>query len=200
MNSQRPANGWLPGSEEASRRRRPRLSRRARCCRREQPGQYSHSSTDGRSSDELLRQWALQRSARDLDQSRTERTLTWSDPRTGLQVRCVAIEYHDFPTVEWTVYFKNTGTSATPIIENIQALELDVLRGANGEFLLHHNIGSPADGNDYGPLETPLGPRATKRIGGAGGRPTNSDWSYFNLAWAGEGRDRGGGLARAVGG
>jgi alpha-galactosidase len=104
-----------------------------------------------------------------------------------LQVRCVAIEYHDFPTVEWKVYFKNTGTSATPIIENIQALELELKRDANGEFLLHHNIGSPADGNDYGPLETPLGPRATKRIGGAGGRPTNADWSYFNLAWPGEG-------------
>jgi alpha-galactosidase len=142
---------------------------------------------DGRSSDELLKQWPLQQSSRDLDQNRTERNLTWSDARTGLQVRCVAIEYHDFPTVEWKVYFKNTGTSATPIIENIQALELELKRDANGEFLLHHNIGSPADGNDYGPLETPLGPRATKRIGGAGGRPTNADWSYFNLAWPGEG-------------
>jgi alpha-galactosidase len=142
---------------------------------------------DGHSSNELLKQWSLQQSSRDLDQSRTERTLTWSDPGTGLQVRCVGVEYHDFPTVEWTVYFKNTGTSATPIIENIQALELDVQRGADGEFLMHHNIGSPADGNDYGPLETPLGPRSTKRIGGAGGRPTNSDWSYFNLEWPGQG-------------
>ena len=142
---------------------------------------------DGRSSDELLKQWSLLERSRDLDQSRTERTLTWSDARTGLQVRCVAVEYHDFPTVEWTVNFKNTGTSDTPIIENIQALELELKRDANGEFLLHHNIGSPADGNDYGPLETPLGPRATKRIGGAGGRPTNSDWSYFNLEWSGQG-------------
>ena len=32
-----------------------------------------------------------------------------------------------------------------------------------------------------------MGPRATKRIGGAGGRPTNSDWSYFNLEWSGQG-------------
>jgi alpha-galactosidase len=142
---------------------------------------------DGRSSDELLKQWSLQQSSRDRDQNQTERTLTWSDPVTGLQVRCVAIEYRDFPTVEWTLYFKNTGTNATPIIENIQALELGLKRGTNGEFLLHHNIGSPADGSDYGPLETPLGPRATKRIGAAGGRPTNSDWSYFNLEWPGQG-------------
>ncbi len=142
---------------------------------------------DSRSSDHLLKQWPVQQSSRDLDPRRTERVLIWSDPQTGLQVRCVTVEYHDFPTVEWTLYFKNTGTNATPVIENIQALELDLRRGTNGEFLLHHNIGSPADGNDYGPLETPMGPRATKRIGAAGGRPTNSDWSYFNLEWPGEG-------------
>ena len=35
--------------------------------------------------------------------------------------------------------------------------------------------------NDYGPVETPLPPKSEKRIGAAGGRPTNSDWSYFNL-------------------
>jgi alpha-galactosidase len=151
------------------------------------PGAIFSFKYDGRSSDELLKQWSLQRSSRDRDQNQTERTLTWSDPVTGLQVRCVAIEYRDFPTVEWTLHFKNTGTNATPIIENIQALELDLKRGTNGEFLLHHNIGSPADGSDYGPLETPLGPRATKRIGAAGGRPTNSDWSYFNLEWPGQG-------------
>lgn len=142
---------------------------------------------DSRSSDRLLKQWPVQQSSRDLDARRTEGVLIWSDPQTVLQVRCVAVEYHDFPTVEWTLYFKNTGTNATPVIENIQALELDLRRGTNGEFLLHHNIGSPADGNDYGPLATPLGPRATKRIGGAGGRPTNSDWSNFNLGWPGQG-------------
>jgi len=144
-------------------------------------------SYDRRSSDPLLNQWPVQQSSRDLDARRTERVLIWSDPQTGLQVRCVAVEYHDFPTVEWTLYFKNTGTNATPILEDVQPLNLVLERGDKGEFLLHHNVGSPADGNDYGPLETPLGPRATKRIGGAGGRPTNSDWSYFNLEWPGEG-------------
>jgi alpha-galactosidase len=142
---------------------------------------------DGRPSSDLLTAWPLERSSRDLGQSQTERILTWTDPKTGLQVRCVAIEYHDFPTVEWTLHFKNTGTNATPILESIQALELDLQRGTNGEFLLHHNIGSPANGSDYGPLETPLGPKANKRIGAAGGRPTNSDWSYFNVEWPGQG-------------
>ena len=141
----------------------------------------------GQPSAALLNTWEFKTAARPLDHQRTERTLAWTDPQTGLQVRCVAVEYQDFPTVEWTLYFKNTRTNPTPIIENIQALDLALERGANGEFLLHHNVGSPADGNDYGPLETPLGPKAMKRLGAAGGRPTNSDWSYFNLEWPGQG-------------
>ena len=99
-------------------------------------------------------------------------------------MRCVAVEYHDFPTVEWTLYFKNTGGGDTPILENVSRRWTSSSTAATRrEFLLHHDVGSPADGNDYGPLETPLGPGSTKRIGAAGGRPTNSDWSYFNLEW-----------------
>ena len=141
----------------------------------------------GRPSADLLKGWKYERSSKKLEEQRTEHTLAWSDPSTGLSVRCVAVEYHDFPTVEWTLYFKNTGAADTPILEDIQALDLRVSRGEKGEFILHHNVGSPCAPNDYQPLVTTLGPKATKRIGAAGGRPTNSDLSYFNVEWAGEG-------------
>jgi len=140
----------------------------------------------GQSSTELLRTWELKCEVRQLDFC-TEHLMTYTDPKTSLIVRCVAIEYSDFPTVEWTLYFKNRGSADTPIIENIQALDIEWERGATGEFLLHHNVGSPCQPSDYAPLETPLPPGATKRIGAAGGRPTNSDMSYFNLEWGGEG-------------
>jgi hypothetical protein len=113
--------------------------------------------------------------------------LVYADTISGLQVRCVLIEYHDFPTVEWTLYFKNTGHTDTPIIEKIQPFNVELSLTTSGEFLLHHNVGSPANGNDYGLLQTMLGPKTTKRLAGAGGRPTNADWSYFNLEWSNEG-------------
>jgi len=144
-------------------------------------------SFDGKSSTDLLKSWEVRRDSRPLDAQRSERTVTWTDPKTRLQIRLVAVAYADFPTVEWTLYFKNTGTGDTPVIANIQALDLKLMRGGQGEFLLHHNVGSPADGNDYGPLETPLGPGSTTRLGGAGGRPTNKDWSYVNLVWGEQG-------------
>ena len=135
----------------------------------------------GRPSAELLPAWRLDRSSRRLDRARTERTLTYTDPVTGLVVRCVAVEYRDFPTVEWTLTFRNAGVADTPVIEGIQALDLGLQRGHYGEFVLHHAVGSPCQVNDYQPLASPLAPASTTRISAAGGRPTNSDLSYFSL-------------------
>ncbi len=141
----------------------------------------------GRKSQELLPRWRARSETRKLDANRSRLTITRTDPASGLEVRCVAILYSDFPAVEWTVYLKNTGAKDTPIVENLQALDTRFERNGTGEFLLHHNVGSPNSRSDYGPLETPLGPNVSKRIGAAGGRPTNSDMSYFNLTWGKQG-------------
>jgi alpha-galactosidase len=140
----------------------------------------------GKPSAELLKTWQFQRTARQLDPHRTERTLSWTDPRTGLVLRCTAIEYRDYPTVEWTLYFRNAGTKETPILADVQALDVSLERfpwpnEEWAEFRLHHQTGSPCAANDYEPFETVLKPGTEKRITAAGGRPTNSDLPYFNL-------------------
>jgi alpha-galactosidase len=140
----------------------------------------------GKPSAELLAAWERKRASRRLDAQRTEHTLTYTDRQTGLVVRCVGIEYGDFPTVEWTVYFKNTSDKDSPILADIQSLDFRLERAADArepemEFRLHHHVGSPCTANDYQPLETVLTPGLVKRITGAGGRPTNSDLPYFNL-------------------
>jgi len=141
---------------------------------------------DGKPSAELLPKWSLDRKSQPLDAQRTRHTLSYSDAKTGLAVRCEGIEYRDFPTLEWTLYFKNTGDKETPILSDIQALDTHLVRmpgpsTPDTEFRLHHNVGSPCARNDYQPLETSLSPGVTKRITAAGGRSTNSDLSYFNL-------------------
>jgi len=60
--------------------------------------------------------WKPVLASRNLDAQRTEHTLTYTDDQTGRRVRCVAIEYHDFPTVEWTLDFTNRGTNDTPTL------------------------------------------------------------------------------------
>ena len=135
----------------------------------------------------LLKMWEFNRSSRRLDDNRTEHTLTYTDPKSGLVVRCVAVEYHDFPVVEWTLYFQNTGSAPTPILENIQALDTRFERSEDGEFILHHSKGSQATSTDFEPYADRLERKAEKRISAAGGRPTNTDLCYFNIALPGEG-------------
>lgn len=83
----------------------------------------------GQLSTELLKTWVRKCNTR-LRDSRTEHTLNYTSPKGGLVVRCVAIEYNDFPVVEWTLCFKNAGSADTPIIKNIQALDIKWERGA----------------------------------------------------------------------
>jgi alpha-galactosidase len=141
----------------------------------------------GAKSSELLKTWTSQRSSRELGADRTEYTQVYRDPKTGLEARFVGVEYHDFPTVEWTVFFKNTGAADSPILENIQMLDSRLERNGDGEFLLHHNKGAPATPNDYEPYETPLPKKFEKRLVAHGGRPSNGDFPYLNVAWPGEG-------------
>jgi len=150
---------------------------------------------DGQSSDNLLAVWPKKTARKKLDSSCTQHTLTWTDPRTGLQVRCVAVEYGDFPVTEWTVFLKNTGQADSPILENLQALDSTFERGAEGEFILHGNKGDWCAPQSYEPYQLLLGPRSNNRFAPDGGRPTNGPkgWPYFNLQMPG------GGLIVAVG-
>jgi alpha-galactosidase len=132
---------------------------------------------------ELVKKWDVTREVKRLDAQRTRHLHAYRDPQTGLAVRCQAIQYHDFPIVEWTLYFKNTGSNVTPLLEDIQALDVSFPAPAAGEFLLHHHLGSSARLDDYQPLESTLLPKTEKRIVPFGGRGSNGSFPYFNLEW-----------------
>jgi len=126
----------------------------------------------GKSSTELLPGWKFRQ---------TRKELSWKDATTGLQVRCVAVKYQDFPTVEWTVYFQNTGTHDTPILEKINALNLVLHRSGAGEFVLHHNKGTFVRADDFEPLTTTMGPRQQLQFAPPAGRPLGQVFPYFNI-------------------
>lgn len=138
----------------------------------------------GKRSSEILEAWRAERHVRTVDDARTERVVTFADPATGLVVTCRAVQYRDFPTVEWTIYLKNAGREDTPILEDIQALDLRLRREeSEGEFTLHHNQGSLTTIQDFQPFVTPLGPGKELRLGADGGRPMCTTMPYFNLQW-----------------
>lgn len=144
-------------------------------------------SYGGKPSSEFLASWKLNRDKKKLDDQRTQHTLTYTDPETGLVVRCVGIEYADFPNVEWTLYFKNTGKADSPILSDIQAIDARFERSAKEEFVLHRNKGDNCTADSYEPIDDPLPANTDKRIANTGGRPTQLEFPYFNIASGGEG-------------
>lgn len=152
----------------------------------------------GHASDELLPNWPNKTATRQLDSNRTQHDLTWTDSTTGLEVHCTAVEYSDYPAVEWTVYFKNTGTQDTPVLENIQGLDTTFIRGLqDGEFVLNGIKGDWCDAESYQPYQITLGANAIKNfapsenLGKSCSGPNG--WPYFNL------QVPGGGVLIAVG-
>ncbi len=136
---------------------------------------------DRRSSDEWLPTWTFGETLDTSKPDRLTRVQSWSDPKTGLVVRNTIVAWTDYPTVEWSTSFENTSEHDTPVLEGILPLDARFERGEQGEFLLHHFVGSPCQANDYEPLESVLAPDSSLRINTAGGRPTNSDLPYFDV-------------------
>ncbi|MFI5377932.1 MAG: LamG-like jellyroll fold domain-containing protein [Tepidisphaerales bacterium] len=137
----------------------------------------------GQPADTLLRTWQKKATQLQLDPQRIEHSLTWTDAASGLVVRCRAVEYLDFPTVEWTLYFQNTGTKDSAIISDIRALDIRLIRTPAGEFTLHHHTGDNCSAHSYEPHETRLDPRSSRTFAPDGGRPTNGAYPFFNLAF-----------------
>lgn len=140
----------------------------------------------GRAGRDLLPGWRAAHTKRKLDGLRTEQTVVWRDPATGLEVRCVAVTYRDFPTVEWTVYFKNSGSADTPVLEEIQALDAG-FANTSSRVVLHHNTGDYCTPDSYEPHDSNLAPGESLAFAPEGGRPCNKAFPYFNLEYGGGG-------------
>src|SRR4051812_37547145 len=139
---------------------------------------------DEQSSSPLLATWKASEATRALDADRTERTRMLVDPRTGLELRIVFVTYRDFPTVEWTVFLKNTGMQDTPILSDIRALDFAWTQPAGTkDFLLRHPAGTmfPAAASDYKPLEQALAKGKSEHFAPRLGRPTGDLMPFFNL-------------------
>jgi alpha-galactosidase len=113
--------------------------------------------------------------------------LRWHDPKTGLETRCVAVEYKDFPTVEWTLFFKNSSSADTPVLSDVQGLDTQWERSGAEEFVLHHHKGTFVRADDFEPLTTVLTSGAKQRFAPPGGRPLGWVLPYFNVDWSGQG-------------
>jgi len=150
-----------------------------------------------KSSVALLRSWKRVAARRNLDANRTERVISWTDATSGLVVKCVAVEYNDYPVIEWTVFLKNSGTSNTPILQDIKGLNTSFHRANGPEFILNGNKGDFTTEDSYEPYRVTLRPNTVKTCAPFFYSGKSSDgpdgWPYYNL------QIPGGGVMLAIG-
>ncbi len=136
---------------------------------------------DGKLSSELLKHWQKNIRTSNLDSNRTQYDITWTEFNSGLEVKCVAVEYSDFPAVEWTLFFKNKGDNNTKVLKEIQGLDSKFCSEKRGEYILHHSRGDVNRKESYAPLADTLRTGNSLRFSPPGGRPTSHAFPYFNL-------------------
>ncbi len=90
-----------------------------------------HFGPDASAGPALLNDWTVRRAPATAGEGVTCETVTLTDPQTSLECRCEIKAYTDFPAVEWVVYFKNTGQTDTPILSDIQPLDVLVPAAAS---------------------------------------------------------------------
>lgn len=143
----------------------------------------------------LQSDWAHAESRKRLDSRRLQVTRIYADPRTGLEARCVSIEYLDFPAVEWTVFLTNKGRAKSPVLKSVQGVDMRWPERARGEAVFHWMRGDDNTGQSFAPREKAFPPGRPDSITLApnGGRSSDGVAPFFNAAW------KGGGVAVAVG-
>ncbi|GGD79909.1 alpha-galactosidase [Paenibacillus nasutitermitis] len=124
-----------------------------------------------------------------VQESKKQTIKTWKDKRSGLEIRYEAVEYTDYPVVEWTVYFRNIGDSLTDVIQNIQGLDTLFLKDADGDFVLNGHKGDSCDTESYEPYSNIMGESFEKRFAPGNGKSSGGadGWPYYNVQMPGGG-------------
>ena len=107
--------------------------------------------------------------------------MTYTDPNTGLVVRCVGVEFADFPAVEWVVYLQNAGKADTPILEGIRAFDGVLPLPSTGKATLHWSRGGVASFDDFAPQVTALPIGAKAHLEPGDGRSSGDVLPFFNV-------------------
>jgi len=143
---------------------------------------------DGKKSDEFIKGWQFRaEKLKSNDSAAEESVFTYSDPKTGLVVKCLVTCFTDFPAVEWVLRFSNTSAANTPIIEQAAVIDQTFTGETSGNYILHHNRGSDAQRNDFQPIDEKMKVGKPVYMTPVGGRSSdNTAFPFFNIEAPGQ--------------
>lgn len=150
----------------------------------------------GKPSRKLLTRWVKKQATRTLADGSEDRRVVYRDPRTGLEVTDEIIIYKGFPAADWVLRLRNTGSSDTPIIEDIRPLDLRFTVPGGSDLILHSAHGSSAKSDDFLPITKILSTQesySAEHYVMQGGKQVRTGFPYFDVHW------QNGGIIGAIG-
>jgi len=170
---------------------------------------FSFSYGD-RASSEFLTSWDYAVTEDKASETEIIRSITFTDPETKLEVRADLTIYLDHPGADWTLHFTNRGDEDTPVITNLQALDMKInptvpsVRGpdylglslrplnatASTEPVLSRltgTLGGLERLNEFMPFTESVPPGATITWGPPKALPAFESFPFFTLDWGGAG-------------
>lgn len=148
------------------------------------PFSFRYGGADSR---DLLKTWEHRVESKD-SADRVQHQVTWTDPSTGLAVIADVTCFKRYPAVEWVLYFENRGTTDTPILENIQAVDTELqTQAVDRPLILHQLIGEAYSERTFLPTQTTIECGKSLTMAPEGGRPSSGAFPFFNSEYAGQG-------------
>jgi alpha-galactosidase len=139
---------------------------------------------DGKPSDKVLETWKTTRTpaARQPD-GRELSSIQWIEPKSGFAVTWQVTRFAGYAAADWVLFFENTGKADTAIIENVQALDLNVEtplpRGT--PYLLHKTHGGTPDPMQFEPTLLTVDGKHTQTLDAGHGRSSGQDFPFFKV-------------------
>ena len=141
----------------------------------------------GAASATFLSQWQRTAAIKDTP-SRTIHEVSWTDPDTSLRLSATVTAFKRYPAVEWVLQFENLGTQDTPLLQDVQALDVQLRTGyVRNPVRLQHLTGDVCGERSFLPLETEAEPDKPVALAPDGGRSSNGAFPFFNVQYGDEG-------------
>lgn len=147
-------------------------------------GPYPFSFTvGGKACGDVLPSWKSEGHDETLLDGRRLIERTWLHPDGTLRVRFDAVQYKDFPAVDWVLRFENVGTRDTPIIENVLPLDftLNAPRDGAWPYVLHRTAGGTPDAQQFAATTLDIGGGQTGELSAGAGRSSTKDFPFFKV-------------------
>ena len=141
----------------------------------------------GVSSTAFLKEWKRTAQTKDTP-DRTIREVSWTDPQTKLCARATVTAFKRYPAVEWVLEFENLGSQDTPLLADVQALDVQLRTGYSRKPVeLHQLTGDVCGERSFLPFETEVEPGKSVALAPEGGRSSNGAFPFFNVQYGDEG-------------